>query len=319
MEQTLEDPQKIACFALHLAGQSGKSFFKNIMNKAEIDFIQTGYTLFGHKFNELVKEAGESLKMHDFQNINVITVIDKKYPALLKKSISPPLALFYIGDINLLSTPLISIVGTRNPSFFTARLLGSICEFLSGKGYTLVSGLAIGIDSIVHAHSFTSGTIGVSPQSLDLKSPKINEYLFEHAIRGNQRVLILGEYPATTHVRKYHYVHRNRIIAAISEHLVFAEGGLDSGAMITANWRMKNNQKLFVIHSPFQKNNAGALRLLNSNQAENIAEYFPVEIYDKSFEEADKLFLEKKPFYLGNGLWMVIHEMNFSVKFLSPG
>ncbi|MDH4261633.1 MAG: DNA-protecting protein DprA [Spirochaetia bacterium] len=316
MDKTNKYSQIIACFTLHIAGQSGKMIFKNLSVIDQLDFIKVGETLFGNKFISMMQNAKETLNNHLDCNINVITVIENEYPVLLKKSLNPPLALFYIGNLSILSKPLISIVGTRKPSIITIHWVKEICYYLSKQGFTLASGLAIGIDTIVHANSYLRGTIGVAAQSLDIRSPKINAYLFEEAMHKKSEVLLLSEYPLKTPARKYHFINRNRIIAGISESTIFAEGGMNSGAMITANWCLKRQKKLYAIHSKFQKNNEGNNYLLSTNQAVNISEAFPVNISRKKSEEADAFFIYNTPYYLGDDEWLFIDKKNFSTKFL---
>jgi len=316
MEKLCENIQRIACLALHLAGRTSRSLFKNLADTGHIDFLQIGYILFGSKFNDCMKTAGESLTTHLKNNICVLTITDKNYPVLLKKSICPPLALFYIGDIGLIQKPLISIVGTREPSLISTPWLEMVCEFLNSRGFVLVSGLATGIDAVVHKHSFSNGTIGICPHSLDYHLPKINKYLFKAAMQGQKNILILSEYPVSTPVRKYHFVHRNRIIAGISQFTIFAEGGMESGAMITANWCLKNQRKLFVLNSGYQKNNSGGCHLRNSGKAISLENVFPIHVIRNPFEKSGHRL--KNSFYLGNNIWIYFNPEEFSIKFLLP-
>ena len=316
MEKINIETQTIACFTLHIAGQSNKLIFKNINVIEYYDFIKIGKTLYGHKFINMMANAKELLKKHTENRISVITIIEKGYPVLLKKTMNPPLALFYIGNLQLLENPIISIVGTRKPSIITIHWLKEICKFLSEQGFTLISGLAKGVDTIVHNNSFLKGTVGIAAQSLDIKSPTNNAYLFDLAFQRNTKVLIISEYPLTTLARKYHFIHRNRIIAGISATTIFAEGGMNSGAMITANWCLKQERQLFVIHSIFQKNKDGNDYLLETRQAKIINDSFPIDIISKNFEKTDNLFMLNSPRYLGDNKWVIINSKNFSTKSL---
>lgn len=311
--------QKIACLALHLAGQSVRAVFKFPENEVYKDFIQSGFRLYSAGFKQMMEKAWETCQSHEEKNMEVLTFACPAYPESLKRSLHPPLALFYIGQISLLQRPMVSIVGTRNPSLFTMVWLRHICHFLSGAGYTLVSGLALGIDSIVHANSCDRGTIGVAPQSLDIVSPKIHDRLYEKARSRKHPVLILSEYPATTPARKYHYAHRNRVIAGLSPWCIFAEGNQQSGAMITAKWCLKNERKLFVLNSQLQKNNFGGQELIKTGQADDIGKYFPFETYEVSYEQNANAFQPGAPVYLGDGRWVSINEERFSPEFLAPG
>ncbi|MDH4199011.1 MAG: DNA-protecting protein DprA [Spirochaetia bacterium] len=306
--------QRIACLSLHLKGASYLKYFRHPDFKNPTDFIQTGYNLYGNDFEKFFIDAKKILDIHAKDEIGMITLLDADYPFSLKNSLNPPLAIFYLGDIQLLRLKSISIVGTRKPSLITLPWLSRICDFLANNKFVLVSGLAIGVDSIVHSQGMQYGTIGVLPQSLDFRYPRIHDYLYQKA-RKQDRVLLLSEYPVSTSARKFHFVHRNRIISALSPWTIFAEGGTKSGAILTAKWCIKNRRKLYLLNHDLQRNNSGGNELTSCGEGLDITHYFPVQIHHSEFYRHinDPGFV-----YLGNNTYIFIDTSDFSLKFLSP-
>ena len=310
--------QQIACLALHLQGESWKKPFRNIPDSARLNFLESGYRLYGNKFNEMLTNSLNCLEKHLLNNFRVLTIVDEIYPDLLKTSINPPLAFFYAGNVDLLGKQCLAIVGTRNPSPITIRWVECITEFLGENGYCIVSGLAKGIDYCVHKSALSTGTIGVSPQSLDIEYPINNKDIYAHAKNHDKNVLIISEYPVTTVARKFHFRHRNRIIAGLCPITIFAEGGRDSGAMITANWCIKNNRTLYAIFSKMQGDNSGALYLMENNLGIDITCHLPLVTMRHSFDNTDRSIVRKGFFYIGASNWVKINKNCFSLKFLSP-
>ena len=165
--------------------------------------------------------------------IKKLTMDEPAYPALLKQIKDPPKELYYAGDVSLLSTRCVAIVGSRKFTAYGRRIAGMIAGRLAACGVTVVSGMAIGIDGIGHRSALEAGgkTIAVLGNGLDVMYPVSNRELKQDILRTG---LLLSEYPPGMRGTKYTFPQRNRIISGLSEATVVVEAGLNSGSLITA-------------------------------------------------------------------------------------
>ncbi len=165
--------------------------------------------------------------------IGLLRQEDPAYPPLLKQISHPPRELYYAGDLSLLATRCVAIVGSRKFTAYGRRIAAKIAARLAACGLTVVSGMAIGIDGISHRAALDAGgrTIAVLGNGLDVMYPAANRELKKDIL---ERGLLLSEYPPGTRGTKYTFPQRNRIISGLSEAVVVAEAGLNSGSLITA-------------------------------------------------------------------------------------
>lgn len=183
------------------------------------------------------------------EGAQVLELGDKLYPPLLSEIYDPPALLFYKGDIKLLSSPCIAIVGTRKNTFYGQQAAIRFASSLSKQGFTIVSGLALGIDSIAHSACLENNgrTIAVLGSGVDRASiyPASNRYLAAKIIeRGG---LICSEFPLGTQPQRYNFPLRNRIIAGLSQATIVVEAAVKSGALITATCAMDQNREVFAV------------------------------------------------------------------------
>jgi len=140
------------------------------------------------------------------------TILDECYPKTLKYLKNPPFVLYYRGNILCLQRECVSVIGSRNSLPYAQKWTTEWVRVLSQQ-YTIVSGLAKGIDGLAHRIACESGcTIAILGSGIDVIYPKLNTDLY-HIIE--KKGLILSEYPEKTEVRKHQFVMRNRIIAAL--------------------------------------------------------------------------------------------------------
>jgi len=171
--------------------------------------------------------------------------------------------LFYKGNLSLLNTPKIAIVGTRRPSTYTREMVSLLSSKLSQK-YTIVSGGALGVDAVAHINA--KKTIMVSPSGVDIIYPKTNKSLIENIIQNH---LLITEYEKDYKPRSYSFIQRNRIVVNISDFIIIAEADIQSGSMRSFEWAKKYNKKVFVL--PHRLNESkGTNYLAKTNQAEVI-------------------------------------------------
>ncbi|OHR64849.1 DNA processing protein DprA [Bacillus sp. HMSC76G11] len=211
-----------------------------------------------HSFN-----LHEVISQYSEQNLHMLTLFDENYPELLREIPDPPPILFYIGDMTQLNMKkMISIVGTRNPTTYGSNALRKIVNPLVRDGWTIVSGLARGIDALAHraAISENGKTIGVIAGGLNHFYPKENKALFEQMCTEQ---LVLSEHPPNIKPQKWHFPQRNRIISGLSLGTVVMQAKEKSGSLITANTALDQGRQVFAVPgSIFDDFSAGANQLI---------------------------------------------------------
>ncbi len=190
------------------------------------------------------------LEQHQQQNINFWTPLDEDYPRLLKEIPSPPTVLYYRGKVNLPEnqglTPLIGIVGTRNLTEYGRRWTRKIAQTLTKHGFTIVSGMAAGIDKEAHSSCLAAGgrTLAVLGTGVDIIYPQSNSQLYQ---RIQKQGLVLSEYDLGTKPNKQNFPPRNRIIAGLCRAVLVTEAPSRSGALITARYGNEFGRDVYAL------------------------------------------------------------------------
>lgn len=155
------------------------------------------------------------------------------YPALLKEIRDYPKELYYIGDPKLLEEKCVSIVGSRKTNQYGRSTAYSFGKALGQRGITVVSGMAVGIDTCAHEGALQEkgNTAAVLACGLDLCYPPRNRELKGKIESAG---IVLSEYPPGTAAQRYYFPRRNRIISGLSPLTVVVQAGNRSGALITA-------------------------------------------------------------------------------------
>jgi DNA processing protein len=172
---------------------------------------------------------------------------DSRYPPLLKQLRDPPKNLYYKGNLDLIHTSCLAIVGTRKPSVYGNAMAAYFAKGLLSYGLTLVSGLAFGIDAIVHEIAVEEGgkTIAVLGNGLDRIYPERHVSLAQKMLKKHN--LILSEYAPGAPSHKHHFPQRNRIISGLSLATLVIEAPIQSGALITAKHAFEQNRDVFAV------------------------------------------------------------------------
>jgi len=198
------------------------------------------------KHNTIPERELEFLKKED---INTIFINDKNYPDLLKEIFDPPIVLYVRGNINIENRLKLSIVGTRRPTNYGIESALNIAEHIAKSDFVIVSGLAIGIDTLAHRGSLNGGgmTVAVLGTSVDDKSiyPSINRSLVLKIIESGGAVI--SEYPLGYPIFKHNFPERNRIISGLSHGTLVVEAKKRSGALITANFALEQGREVFAV------------------------------------------------------------------------
>lgn len=194
--------------------------------------------------NNSVRHHLEGVKQN---GMGIISIDSEYYPETLRNINEPPLILYYRGDITLLKSDCIAIVGSRVCTRYGREQTAHFAKELSKASFTIVSGLADGIDT--HAHRGTldanGKTIAVLAGGLNTIYPAINADLAREIVQKGG--LLISENVPTFLPKGYAFVQRNRIIAGISMGVFVPEMGLKSGAMHTLNYANEEGRMIFAL------------------------------------------------------------------------
>jgi len=172
---------------------------------------------------------------------------EPEYPRLLKEIYDPPVLLYVRGDVAALSSHCVAIVGSRTPSHYGAQVTERLAEELAGRGLTVVSGLARGIDSAAHRGALKAAggkTVAVLGCGIDVDYPKENKKL-RAQIEANG--CLLTEFPIGIFPAPQNFPVRNRIIAGLAWGVLVVEGGRYSGSLITGRLAMEYNRQVYGV------------------------------------------------------------------------
>ena len=242
------------------------------------------------------------IRSYQDDNIELITFNDEKYPYMLREISSPPLCLYCKGNTQLLNSFCFGVVGTRKPTEYGMVVTKQYCKALCTANLTIVSGLAVGIDSVAHKTALeeNGNTIAVLASGFKHVYPSINNMLANKITENN---LIMSEYPPNTKPQSYYFPVRNRIIAGLSKGILVPEMGEKSGTMHTINYALENNRELFVVPGKINSEmSKGTNMLIKTLQAsitttpDDILEAFHIknsaEKIDKQVDIVSQLILE---------------------------
>ncbi len=175
-----------------------------------------------------------------------VTYHDDAYPAPLREIVDPPALLFGLGDKTLLKQRTVAIVGSRKSDHHAADWTAKVAGSAAANGFTVASGMALGIDGAAHrgALAVGGGTVAVLGTGVDLPSPRFHARLYQEIV---DRGAVISEYPPGEPGHKSHFPKRNRIIAGLSEAVLIAQAAEKSGAAITARLALDSGRDVFVM------------------------------------------------------------------------
>jgi DNA processing protein len=187
---------------------------------------------------------------------------DADYPFLLKQIPDPPFALFCRGQPK--AAPTIAIVGTRNCTAYGQRVAIELARDLALAGFTIVSGLALGIDAVAHAAALDQEAVCWAVLAGGCDEPAIYP---RHNLNLAKRILehggcLISEFPPGTYSLKHHFALRNRIISGLSRAVVVVEAAEDSGSLITAHLALDQNRDVFAVPGPITSRLSGGTNKL---------------------------------------------------------
>ena len=193
-------------------------------------------------------------------NANYLFIGHDEYPALLSELSDAPAALMLRGNTNCLNNTTIGVVGARNCSAGGAKITRRICGDLADRSFTIVSGMARGIDTAAHYASVDAGTIACLAGGVDMIYPPENADLYEKITEAG---LVVSEMAPGTKPLARHFPRRNRIISGLSKGILVIEAALRSGSLITASYAADQNRDVFVVPgSPLDPRAQGGNKLI---------------------------------------------------------
>lgn len=215
------------------------------------------------------RSIDEQFSLVNRVNGSIISYWDKNYPLHLKNIYDPPALLFVRGALRTEDNYSIAIVGTRHPTNTGRNNAEHFAKDLSVRGITVVSGLARGVDTVVHKTTVKNGgrTVAVLGGSIDRIYPRENQSLAESIVSENSGAVI-SELPMSTPSHPGFFPRRNRIISGMSLGTLIIESDENGGAMITATTALDQNRELFCIPGSIsERKSFGTNKLIKNGQA----------------------------------------------------
>ena len=178
---------------------------------------------------------------------HLITLGDVHYPGLLKEITDPPLVLYIRGNKAVLTNVQLAMVGSRHATPSGVKNAEQFAYALAEAGFTVTSGLALGIDGASHRGALAANgiTIGVAGTGLHHTYPPSHRSLVEEIIR--QEGAVISEFPLSTPPKAMNFPRRNRIIGGLSLGVIVVEAALKSGSLITARHALEQGREVFAI------------------------------------------------------------------------
>ena len=199
------------------------------------------------------KSVEDALSWSEQAGHSLITLADAAYPKQLYEIPDPPPLLYVRGRVELLSAPALAVVGSRNATAQGRANAEQFARALSDAGLTIVSGLALGIDTAAHKGGLAGhgSTIAVMGTGMDTLYPRTNAALGEAIANGG---VLVTEFPLSMPPLSANFPRRNRLIAGLSRGVLVVEAALASGSQITARLAAEQGREVFAIpgsiHSP---------------------------------------------------------------------
>lgn len=190
----------------------------------------------------------------------LLALNDGIYSQALAHIDQPPVVLWSLGNPDHLRRSSVSIVGARNASAAGVRMARELATGIGKAGYTVVSGMARGIDTAAHAAALDQGTVAVLAGGVDDIYPAENKDLYA---RPKTEGCILSEMPMGMKPKRLHFPRRNRIISGLSLGVVVIEAAKRSGSLITSRFALEQGRDVFAVPgSPLDARCAGTNGLI---------------------------------------------------------
>lgn len=241
--------------------------------------------------DEALLSAKRTIEYNERLGIGITTFYDDDFPAALRTAINeegkldPPMILYYKGDLSIANVPSIAVIGTREITSFGEKAGAYLTKEFVKRGLCIVSGLAIGCDTVGHKTALESNgkTIAILAHGLDMVYPPENEALAQEIV--DKGGLLLSEYSVGTNVFRYNLVARDRLQAGLALATLVIQTGEQGGTMHAANTTLKSNKPLYAVKFSVPEQNIHEKSLGNELLVRKGAKYITAEDdYDRIVE-----------------------------------
>lgn len=251
------------------------------------------------------EQASRQLEELDRIGADVLTLDSPLYPELLRETYDPPIVLYAKGGVErAMSQPALAVVGSRHCSTYGRNVAELLSRELAGRGITIISGLARGIDSAAHQSAVAGGglTVAVMGTGLDTVYPKENRKLADLII---EQGVLLTEFPLGTPPLPQNFPFRNRVISGLSLGVLIIEGAERSGSLITARMAYEQGREVFAVPGNITSSKSFGPNYLIKDGAKlvqtwrDVVEEFPLELKtrildsERTEERAEQLSLDE--------------------------
>lgn len=179
--------------------------------------------------------------------INHISPQESKYLQIISTIANCPKRLYFIGKLPERRLPTVAIVGSRKPTAYGREVTYRLAFDLAKRGLIIVSGLALGVDSIAHRATLDAGgtTIAVLGNGLDTIYPASHRDLAKNIVEADG--VIISEYEPNVSARNFQFLERNRIVSGLSDAIIVTEAGIRSGTLSTVTHALEQGREVFVV------------------------------------------------------------------------
>lgn len=219
--------------------------------KAIIDYFKDPKLAWEAQSQETRKKLEPESYARSIQELGIkwLTIFDEGYPQLLKQIYDPPIILYYKGQVDVLNTKSLAVVGTRKMTGYGRAVTENFVRGLASAGLTIVSGLARGVDAQAHKSAIDTGgsTIAVLGGGLKNIYPPENRNLSEQIVESGA---VISEFPPDFPSTPGNFPSRNRILSGLSLAVLVTEAAEDSGSLITARLALEQGREVFAVPGP---------------------------------------------------------------------
>ncbi|EST13080.1 DNA-binding protein [Sporolactobacillus laevolacticus DSM 442] len=243
--------------------------------------------------NDLIKSFGMSSSqalcfLQDFQSIKPFELCQQfqkeritpipfhhpHYPQLLKTIYDPPYILYAKGRTELLKDKkTLSVVGTRHPSAESGKIMKNVLDPIIEQGWTIISGMAMGVDGMAHQLSLAGRTIAVLGSGLYHPYPLQHRQLYQRLCDAQ---LVISEYPPSARPERWRFPERNRIISGMALGTLVIEAKEKSGSLITADQALDQGRDVFAIPGSILRENSGGTNRLIQQGAKLVCDWHDI-------------------------------------------
>lgn len=196
--------------------------------------------------NQFEESAARLIEQHDDANIRIAVIGDGDYPEILATAVDAPPIIYWRGSLVGIFNASAAVVGTREPTPLGVKVAERVSRHLASAGVAVVSGLALGIDTVAHQAALDGGgyTAAVLAQPLDQISPQSNRGLAEQIVEAGGA--LISEHPLGSETDRFEFARRDRIQSGLSRVVVPIQTGLKGGTQNTIEYAKKQGRLIWA-------------------------------------------------------------------------